>query len=202
MPRVSQEPSAIIDEMFPEVPWTGSSHIHRSFARNINVDVPHGSRGAKKLITMLAHAKFGLGLYEFLQETFMGCEWLIDYEEFTKLVLVDIWLGMLGQPKSVTQGMIQNPRTGNVFHRIALRDGQVVCGIRFWAENSGEGTTLGYRFRVALLEEGEEPKVRHKIQELIQETETTYSEMMAEVQIQDPSEAELAEARLRLRMEE
>jgi hypothetical protein len=194
MSRSQHSTSQVIEEMFPGVNWQGRSEIHRSISKQLTLPVG-GPRSHTRIITALAHAKFGLMVYEELQETFFGCEWLLDHQDFQRLLMVDMWLGLKNQPKSVSAGMIQNPRTGNIFHRIALREGKVVCGIRFWANDHDSQTVIGFRFRVALLEEGEEQKVRQKAMETQVETSEAYSLMVSEIGIGEPTAEEELSAR-------
>lgn len=110
-------------------------------------------------------------------------EWLLERDTFAKLFLVDIDLMLQGKPTSVSPDRIQNPSTGNWFHRIALLP-PYVGGIRFWAEDFTSGSlSIGFRFRIVkLLSESEEVDVRAEARErettVLVEVESVYDAIM------------------------
>jgi hypothetical protein len=198
MSRAEVSVSDLIEEAFPGVPWTGSSSIHRSWARSIHLEADDSQEGLKALMSKLVYANYGPWLFDALQEQFMGCEWLVSSEEFTKILLVDWWLSLSGEAVTTSPAMLKNPHTGNVFHRLAIKDGALVCGIRFWA-SVGLGAYLGFRFRVESMQEAED-SVRASARQKVTQAEDVFEPLMEELSIGEPTEEQLASARKSLRM--
>lgn len=183
-----------IEQAFPDVSWTGghSSPIHRSWMNSFHMPVG-GKRSYGKVMTVMAHSQTGQMLWDVLQETFTGCEWLLTGEEFEQLMLVDVWRHMNDKGDSASKGKIKNPRTGNVFHRLMLRD-HMVGGIRFWVSDFTDAMSIGFRFRVAVIDETQSD-ARVGARQKVAEAQAEYPEMVELLGLSEPSDAERAKAK-------
>lgn len=142
-----------IEISFPGVPWTGGSGIHRSLAKGGVVYLPPDKHSL--IMATLSKYKFGYQVWEFLQKYFSDAEFLVSADEFVNFAMVEYSRHLRGLGDLASDQKLTNPITGNKFHRIVLA-GTLVGGIRFWAGPYGEGTLLGFRFRVENQDEEEE----------------------------------------------
>lgn len=203
----------LIDQTFPQVHWTGRSDIHRSWYRQASMGFG-GPRYHSRIMKAIEHSKFGHYVYDMLQEQFTGCEWLMDEQEFHQLLMVDMYRSLKGLDPSESNQKLKNPRTGNVFHRLALKNGSVVGGIRFWCNSFGPGapednedghkdyngeTSVGFRFRVELINE-DEGTVRAKARLKVAEAVSQYQPIMEELMIGEPDDQEKESARKTMRI--
>ncbi len=154
-------PVKLIMETFPEVKWTGGSHMHRSVAAIDHIPIPFDQ--PRMILKVLMDKGVGGYIWDSLLRRFSSMEWLIDRQEFNDLFLLDVshmleGLGPLGTP-----GMITNPTTGNRFHRVAVLS-PIVGGVRFWVSHySKKRVQIGYRFRlVVVASDKEEEEAREE----------------------------------------
>lgn len=152
-----------LSSVFPKVQWTGSSGIHVSVYRDGVINTPFSNR-AEILYSLKSH-DVGGQVYDFLTNAMPKFEWLLERETFANLFLVDIDLKLRGLPTSVSPDRVENPATGNLFHRIAVM-APYIGAVRFWAENFFGQTDIGFRFRIVkLLSDDEEVDVRAEARE-------------------------------------
>lgn len=142
-----------LDSMFPTVEWTGSSNIHKSWARGTVIEFPANKHD--ELMYLLAKQKVGNHIYHEVHKRFESAEFLVDEAQFGGLAMVDFSRHMRGLGDLASDQKLVNPFTGNQFHRIALA-GDVVIAIRFWCDPDGDHTFIGFRVRVQVLDEDEE----------------------------------------------
>lgn len=173
----------MIKSVFPNVEWTGESHIHCSFARGVSL--PPVSNPA--VISMLQRAKIGRNIWNMLQKLFPNMEWIITGEDFENFLLVDCWRHLHGLGDSDSDKKLTNPSTGNRFHRIALGQ-NLVGGIRFWCDRYSEESSpsFGFRFRVQMQDE-EDDKTRTRTRATCEAMEEAMNPITAEiVQLAEP----------------
>jgi hypothetical protein len=149
MPRIKQVYSDLINQQFPGVPWTGHSDIHLSVGRTAHLDKVE-REWSRSLMASLICSNWGTALYDWVDKTFEGLSWFMDRESLASLALYDLYVQSTGGVSIKTKNRLTNPRTGNRFHRIAIKDTTVV-GIRFWQE----GGQVGFRVRLEELDEAE-----------------------------------------------
>lgn len=149
-----------VAEYFPKVQqWRGCSEIHVSLSQQSYVV---GSFSPAEVLKTVRSHKIAEVLYANLTDLLGNMEFLLDEEMFSKLMLVCVDWALKGK-LFVTPDQIQNPVTGNYFHRIALMPPDFVGGIRFWAGLTEDSFSIGWRFRITRLDsEGEEKKVRNE----------------------------------------
>lgn len=157
---------SIINPHFPEVAWTGESEIHVSLAAQGPIPLPF--HAAKTILKAFDKAKIGGVLWRMFYAKFPDTEWLMDSDEFHKLLMADCARFLAGMGPLETPHKLRNPVTGNRFHRMALFK-EMVGGCRFWLEPSmGDNVIFGYRFRwEALTSADEEENVREDARERI-----------------------------------
>lgn len=152
-----------ISSIFPGVSWHGQSKIHTSVFMEGVLSVPFEDRA--NILFVLSQQNVGGLIWDSLMTRFGKFEWLLDKETFAKLFLVDVDLHLQGKKSSPSPNQIVNPATGNFFHRIALLP-PYVGGVRFWAEDYFNSTSIGFRFRIVkMLDEAEEIDVRAEARE-------------------------------------
>jgi hypothetical protein len=148
-------------ELFPYAQWTGGSNIHASIGRNARVPVSMAEQG-NLILKSMVRSEFFQYIQRVMNKHCPGMEWLITPEDFENLLLLDAHRQINGLPTTETKARLQNPQTGNYFHRVTmLEDKNVVGGIRIWIEsasNYGEpATNIGFRYRLErIIPEGEE----------------------------------------------
>lgn len=158
--------ASIMSQHFPQVEWTGESGIHVSYAAQAILPIPFHE--AKTLLKVLDKAKIGGTLWRRFYSMFPETEWLLDSDEFHKLLMADMARFLAGLGPLETPHKLRNPVTGNRFHRMALFK-ENVGGCRFWLEPTmGERTMFGFRFRWESLKSAdEEENVREDARERI-----------------------------------
>jgi hypothetical protein len=186
-----------IEATFPGAPWTGGSGIHRSVAVSYAVKAPFNRR--VKIITALAHAKWGLQVWGLLQPWFSKLDWMVSPEEFTAIALSDVNRSLLGLEDTKGVGKLKNPMTGNVFNRMGTL-GDIVAGPRFWANEINEQTLVSFRFRLNGQDEGKD-KTKERIRARAEEAMTEVTDILQEFDIQEPTEQEYDDARVRVRVQ-
>ncbi len=174
-----------IETTFPGVQWTGGSGIHRSVAVSGLLNIPFEKRSL--VLYMLLEKDFGGYIWEYLQARFGKMEWLTQRDVFAKLFMVDMDRQLQGKPTTETPDRIENPHTGNLFHRMALYP-PLIGGVRFWAENYGGKTHIGFRFRIVSMktnDEGEHVREESRLREsvVLEEIASVYD---AVVEISEP----------------
>lgn len=177
-----------ISKVFPHVSWDGESHIHVSVYKEGSLNHPFKERA--NILYSLNDHDIGGKIYDDLTSKFAKFEWLLERDIFAKLFLIDIDLRLQGKPTSVSPNRIQNPATGNLFHRIAIA-APFVGSVRFWAEEFFGCTTIGYRFRIVkMADESEEVDVRAEAREreaqVLLDMESSYSAIM---EVKEPPSA-------------
>lgn len=142
--------------------WTGRSGIHCSFAVDQGIDTTDLMAVFKAAYKM----HLATDVWRMLQHRFAAFEWLLSQQQFEDRAYVDWYAHAKLQGDTQESTKLVNPASGNVFHRVALHEGQkLVGGIRFWLDPGfGDTTDLGFRFRVQALEE-ESEKVRVRVLE-------------------------------------
>lgn len=156
--------------LFPGVVWTGGSEIHASLATSNYLPIDPAE--VNLIMHMLAQYKIGSKIWSICQRNFGEMSWEVSEEEFVKLFLVDSRHHLLGEPDSQFGETLVNPVTGNRFHRMALL-GDVVGGVRFWADPAEMGVLVGFRFRCEALDE-DANEVHTRIRRTIEEVETDF----------------------------
>lgn len=197
-----------IEHRFPEVQFTGQSPRHRSLAGRLQLKGTFDNE--KQLMTAVYHAKLGDFLWEYYHEAFPELNWQVSQEEFTMIVLVDVYRHLMKQGDSKLATKIKNPSTGNVFHRLATLD-DMVGGIRLWnghndQTNDGEGCTeWGFRFRIAGLndetEDGETETTETlgvKVRVKVVQTEIEAEQIIAHLELAEPTPKKIRAAKTRV----
>lgn len=152
-----------VSNVFPGVEWTGSSDIHVSVYRSGSLSYPASQRA--EILAALKSQDLGGSIFDFLSSSMPSFEWLLEREVFANLFLIDVDLRLRGLPTSVSPDRVQNPATGNLFHRIAVK-APYVGAVRFWADGWSNGVEIGFRFRIVkLLSDDEEVDVRAEARE-------------------------------------
>jgi hypothetical protein len=146
--------------VFPNAVWTGGSGIHASVARGgVIPGVPFPEK-AKLILKSMVDSGFFQYVQRVMNKHAGGMEWIISPEDFENLLLLDLHRLSNGLPTTETKARLQNPSTGNYFHRVTLlEDKNIVGGVRVWIEGSydGEDTQIGFRYRLErIIPEGEE----------------------------------------------
>lgn len=182
-----------VSTVFPGVFWHGGSHIHVSIFAEGGLDIPFSNRPG--ILHALMTKDVGGAIYDMLQKRFGKMEWVLERDVFSKLFLVDIDLQLQGKATSDSPHRIQNPATGNWFHRVALLP-PYVGGVRFWAEDYDGTTAVGFRFRIVkMVDESEEVDVRAEAREreatVLLEVSSVYDAVM---DIAEPPKADLESA--------
>lgn len=144
---------SMITSVFPDVPWTGASSIHRSLARGGSLQ--YGASDHDLLMALLDTYKYWGSVWDHVQKFFGSAEFLLSKDEFSHLTMVDSSRHMRGMGDIDSDQKLLNPNTGNRFHRVALA-GDLVIGIRVWCDPEGGFTHIGFRVRVEALDEDEE----------------------------------------------
>ena len=155
--------------LFPKAQWTGGSSIHASIARSGVVPLPFNK--PRVILKAMLDDHFGAYIMRTINKHCPGMEWLYSEDEFEDLVMVDFYRLLHGQATMKTDKRLQNPSTGNYFHRITLLEtANVVGGVRVWCEKYGaDNVMIGYRFRLQEAQEAakkERAKSRVKVAEL------------------------------------
>lgn len=158
--------------------WTGGSTIHRSVALGI---MTLEDTTPKKIIAKVLHFKLGVRLWDFLHKRFPALEWMVSEEEFTALMLKDIYSHLTTGKSTQTTKMIKNPDTGNIFH-IMANYGDIIGGIRYWC-NRG---TICFRFRLAQQFEVD-VKTRTNIRQTVEEAVAEVKEIMIVLDLNEPN---------------
>lgn len=163
--------------LFPNVHFTGGSYKHASWARAGEADLDWDKK--RLIMKSLKETEFPGSVYRAILKNFPNMEWLMTPEEFDSLLLVDFYHLLKGMPTTETKMRLQNPSTGNFFHRITLiPDHDVVGGIRVWILPIGNGIQIGFRYRMEPLSgETEHKKVRQKAAQHVLELEEEMSEI-------------------------
>lgn len=152
-----------VSNVFPGVEWTGSSGIHVSVYRSGSLAYPASQRA--EILAALKAQDIGGSIFDFLSNSMPSFEWLLEREVFANLFLIDVDLRLRGLPTSISPDRVQNPATGNLFHRIAIK-APYVGSVRFWADGWSSGVVIGFRFRIVkLLSDDEEVDVRAEARE-------------------------------------
>lgn len=163
-----------MNDLFPDVGWTGGSDIHVSFAMNTCFGSPPEPL---VILKILSQKNAGPTIWRMLNKKFGKFEWLMTGEEFTSVFMVDCNNHLYGQGDSASRKKLTNPMTGNRFHRIALL-GDTVGGVRFWCDMEGPYLNIGFRFRIERQDE-EEEETRRRAREEVFEALGAAEEVMA-----------------------
>lgn len=134
--------------IFPSAVWTGGSSIHASIAKE--GVLPVGSHEPRKFLAVVKHANIIGQIARTIIKNCPSLEWLMSMEDFQSLLMVDLHRMLQGQGAITTDKSLTNPKTGNVFHRVALLEAEgIVGGIRVWVHLlTNEACLLGWRFRL------------------------------------------------------
>ena len=165
---------------WPHVAFTGGSSIHASRADSVGtawID-PHDPRFSFRNIR---DSKATSRIWNKVTAMFGDMEFLLDYEQFRDMLLLDFSLLAEGKPTHRTHDRLKNPTTGNRFHRIALSP-PFVGGIRVWFDMPYQSSKvhLFFRFRLETPQENHDKiraKAAEKIKEVELEMETVYETM-------------------------
>jgi len=135
--------------VFPTAVWTGGSEIHASVAMGGTIDKFKFSE-PRKIMAALKSNHFGGYVMRCINKHCPGMEWLMSAQDFEDLLLADFYRFLHGQGAVETQKRLKNPKTGNVFHRVALIEAhKMVGGVRVWLTNlDDEAIHIGFRFRL------------------------------------------------------
>lgn len=171
-----------IAKIFPGTPWTGKSGIHRSLAASLHLSKQLTPRQVMKL---LIHQNAGKKVWNLLHKYFDMMEWLVSEEEFTALMLQDVYGHLQGQGSTKSPKMLKNPVTGNVFHRMALVS-DIVGGIRYWTHGYQE---ICFRFRLERQME-EEDKTRNTIRAMAEAAVVVMEDLKVELELSQPQTEE------------
>lgn len=160
--------------LFPNLHATGGSHIHVSHAAQGIVTIPF-SQPRLILSSMIKH-NFPGTIERAAIHNFSHMEWVMQGYEFHDLMLVEAHRFLHSQPSVATKGKLQNPKTGNQFHRIALmEEKELVLGCRIWINDHDDCTVVGFRLRLESLHahsdgnglSGKAQSIREKAVELV-----------------------------------
>lgn len=168
--------SGIAQGRWPEFQFSSLRSHHVSFYRA--VQWPNARSPKAMALAYQVAGDFGQQLFEFLDISFPGTIWLIKGTDLQALLLNDV-LNLWEDGHTVeTMNRIQNPRTGNYFHRIGLNEG-VAFGVRVWVYQS---STPRVSFR-ARLEPQDESEVssRMKLQQPVTDAINRYGEIVNEL---------------------
>jgi hypothetical protein len=181
-------------QLFPYAQFTGGSSIHASIGRAGIIPVDMGSQ-ANLILKSMVRSEFFQYIQRVMNKHCPGMEWLITPEDFENLLLLDAHRILNGLPTSETKTRLQNPQTGNYFHRVTMmEDKNVVGGIRVWIESRSGGTEVGFRFRLEpIVAEGTESQEEAALR-IRQKTAHTIVEVNEEiVEIKEAIEHEVAD---------
>lgn len=163
-------------ERFPDFPFYRRAHGHASFYRSIKWPKSRSAKGMA--LAYQVASDFGQQLAEYLDKSFPGTTWMIKGQDLQALLMNDT-LNLWEEGKTVeTQNRIQNPVTGNYFHRIGLNDG-MAFGVRVWREQY-IGPILAFRVRVEPQDESELTS-RMKLQQPVADAINRYGEIVNEL---------------------
>lgn len=156
--------------VFPNAVWTGGSAIHASIARF--GAIPVSLNNPQAMMAAVLKSNLGSYIHRVIEKHCPGMEWLMSQEAFESLVRVDLYRRAMGKPTKETEKRLQNPVTGNYFHRITLMEEHgIVGGVRIWLEPlTEEESSFGFRFRLEA-QEHEAKKIRVKAEQLVAELE-------------------------------
>lgn len=171
--------SSTIITQFPNAAFTGGSAIHHSLARTCVIK--HGRENVRAVMAPLLYANVGSMIFTFLRGTFPGMEWLVKGPQLAELLAVDFYRHLTKQGDAYTASKLKNPVTGNRFHLVALKD-TTVCGIRVWAHGMGNGTELGYRFRLEEQKE-KDATTRGRAVQLVIDAHAELAKIIEELQL-------------------
>lgn len=168
--------SSKASHIFPKASWTGQSHIHVSIARG--GELPYGMSDTMTLMTAIQNSNLSAYIFRVIEKNCPGMEWLMPPEAFSDLIKVDLYHLINGKATTVTKKRLQNPTTGNYFHRITMmEEHQIVGGVRVWLTPiSHDATHFGFRFRLESQEQ-EAKKVRKHAEELVAQLEPEVHEI-------------------------
>lgn len=200
----------LVEQTFPGAQWTGSSHRHRSIARELVLD--HDTEqflGAAKpdvVMRVLVRADYHKIIFKAIsQMNLNGVEWLHSGDDFSKLTYYLTYRSLMHDKPGLRGKRIINPSTGNVFIPLGLKD-KCVLGIRFWAGTSeGYGPfRLGFRIRFVAFEEEskEREKAKKAVEEMTELTEnvTELKDALQYMELAEPIQEEEADLRVRIRI--
>lgn len=201
---------ALVDQTFPGAEWTGRSHIHRSIARELNLDMATrqflGAAKPEVVMRVLVRAEYHKTIMKCIHQMPLdGCEWLHTEEEMVKVIYYLTYRSLTHNKPGLRGKRIINPSTGNVFIPIALKE-KIVLGIRFWAGTSEGGGPFRLGFRIRFVAFEEEHKEREKAKQAVTEmNELTESvaelkDAMTYMEIAEPIQEEEADLRVRIRL--
>ena len=178
-----------IEEQFPGVKFTGGSGIHRS--KMGAVGMPHQGQDMSKIIAALHHGAIGLALWDHLMKWFSEMDWQVTAEEFRAIVLVDVFRHLKGEGDTKEPSKIRNPSTGNVFHRLAIRN-DIVGGVRLWHNHDLE---FGFRFRLAKMTDDDKKNVPLIARKKALTSITVAEEVIKQFKIAEPTPEEVKKVR-------
>lgn len=181
---------------YPDIFWDGQSDIHVSICSQNTI--PFSRSQWKEVMACFAKAKYGQSLFRALNRKFDNTEWLVSGEEFSSIFMTDLYRHLNNIGDSISETKLKNPSTGNVFHRIAIRD-NLVGGIRFWVEDAHSGVGLGndlrlsWRFRIqALVSNKEEEEVRIRSRDIVAEAESMLEMVLDSfMEINEPTKTDM-----------
>jgi len=177
-------------DKFPNVVFSGGSSIHASRADGIFLTNCRLEERGKILNYLL---KCG-GIETLMEDTFdffHQVHWFFDKSDVQMLVLKDIVACLASKSETQAGGVnkLNNPVTGNTFHRVAMF-GDLVCGIRGWvveasAIDNKPTLSIGLRFRLERTTETEK-KHRAVTEETLLESEKEIEAMCQLLEIAEP----------------
>lgn len=156
--------------LFPQAVWTGGSSIHASIARQ--GELPISFQDSQKMMAAIMQSNLGAYIFRVVEKHCPGMEWLMPMEALESLVRVDLYRLLCGKATVETKKRLQNPSTGNYFHRVTLmEEHSIVGGVRVWLNPyTSEESVFGFRFRLEE-QQHEAKKIRAKAEELAKELE-------------------------------
>lgn len=176
-------------KMFPGVPWTGGSEIHRSIARSHQWDINFSHHD---IMQWAMYDGIGYEILARMKKYFPGTEWLLNEEEFCAIFYTDFYCHLKGHGSTKSPNMLRNPCTGNKFHRMVLGGNNMVGGIRYWVEEGYR--QIWFRFRwEEQIEEEEEETTRLTIRNTAEEALKNMEHITEELQIKEPDVTEKVE---------
>ena len=158
-----------VDQVFPGVVWTNQpSRQHVSLCGAIHLK---GTKHVSKEFLVAAVHKLYLidKIVSTVTEQCPKGEWLYPPEQLAELFVADFANLLNGKNIAKSPDKIVNPKTGSVYHWVAVwEDANLIAGLRWWLISHGQSgdCVVCWRFRVQPPNESVE-STRHQASEVI-----------------------------------
>lgn len=186
----------LIETTFPNVPWTGSSRIHRSLRGWVEIVGSEGDFHAK--VTSVCKTQLGGILWGFITEKFSAFNWLINEDQFKDILLTDVARHLHEMGDTQHPQKLKNPKTQNVFHRLSVKD-SMVGGLRVWLQKNHDSNDLHVCFRFRIEEKLPDEVVKTRAQLSVKDAEKQKIELEESMKIAEPAQSTVKKARAKVR---